>query len=98
MFSFRNLQALRLPQGASYNAVKGKGEDGGGKNTDRHAAGGGGSWGWCIFSENTARTSSRHRRPREEWKNNILPFRPEFSVLVPLLLFSSFFFFHFVIT
>lgn len=41
--------------------------------------------GRCIFSENTARTSSRHRRPREEWKNNILPFRPEFSALAPLL-------------
>lgn len=47
--------------------------------------------GWCIFSENTARTSSRHRRPREEWKNNILPFRPRvarvrsFIALFPLL-------------
>lgn len=80
----------------------GAGGDRGGKNTDRHAAGGGGGRGWCIFSENTARTSSRRRRPREEWKNNILPFRPEFSVRrSPLLLFfilSFFSPFHFVIT
>lgn len=86
VFSFRNLQTPRSPPiGEKDITMVAETEQKGGKKY-RSTRRGRAPWqGWCIFSENTARTSSRHRRPREEWKNNILPFRPELPAFVPLL-------------
>jgi hypothetical protein len=76
------------------------GREGWRKNTHRHAAGGGGGRvGTGVFF---LKTSLAPRlavvRLREEWKNNILPFRPEFSTLsvslsLSLSLLLSFFLF-----
>jgi len=94
-FRFEICKLRRTPwkQDTTATASRGGGE-GWRKNTHRHAAGGGGRRGEEEEEEGGGRvgagvfflkTSLAPRlavvRLREEWKNNILPFRPEFSTL-----------------